>query len=85
MVTADGNKVDTSNVSLGVSTTVKVAAPTQGAGEGDGQPAASDADNKSALAKTSDSIPVFAVAAVAVIAIAAIAVAVVAARRSRRQ
>ena len=52
--------------------------------EGDGQPA-SDAANKSALAKTSDSIPVLAVAAVVAIAIAAIAVAIVAARRSRNR
>ena len=95
VVTADGNKVDTSGVSLDVSTTVKIAAPSQGGGEdggetpaanpddGNGEPAA-DADGKSALAKTGDSIPVFAVAAVVVIAVAAVAVAIVAARRRRQ-
>ena len=91
------DKADYSKVSTDVTCTVKIAAPSQGGGEdggetpaadpddGNGQPAAGDAAGKSALAKTSDSIPVFAVAAVAVIAVAAIAVAIVAARRSRRQ
>ena len=89
------DEVDTSGVSLDVSTTVKIAAPSQGGGEdggetpaanpddGNGEPAA-DADGKSALAKTGDSIPVFAVAAVVVIAVAAVAVAIVAARRRRQ-
>ena len=83
IVTADGSEIDDSGLSHDVACKIKVAAPAQGGDEGDGQPAAGDADNKSALAKTSDSIPVLAVAAVAAIAVAAIAVAIVAARRRR--
>ena len=99
--TADGNKVNTDNVSLNVACRIKIAAPAQDGGEdggetpavnpdeGDGQPAAGDAaaaaGAKSASAKTGDSTPVLAVAAVAVVAIAAVVVAIVAARRNRRR
>ena len=82
IVTADESNIDDDGLSREVTCKIKVAAPAQG-DEGDGQ-TASDADNKSALAKTGDSIPVFAVAAVAAVAVAAIAVAIVAARRSRQ-
>ncbi len=63
-------------------------AESESAEEGAGDNPAADnpsvaQEDKSALAKTSDSIPVFAVAAVAVVALIAIVVAVVAARRRR--
>ncbi len=79
--------VDTSEVSLDVSCTVKVAAPAQaGGGDHNSDAAGTNATDasKSALAKTNDSIPLFAVAAVALVAVAAIAVAVVAAMRRRK-
>ena len=84
IVTADGSEIDASGISHEVACKIKVAAPAQGGDEGNGQPAAGDGANKSALAKTSDSIPVLAVAAVVAIAIAAIAVSIVAARRRRQ-
>ncbi len=58
-----------------------------GDGDGSGDEAgvnATDNGGKAALAKTNDSIPVFAVAAVVLVAVAAIAVAVVAAMRRRK-
>ena len=83
IATADGSEIDTAGASLGVSTTIKVAAPAQG---GEDASSGTNADaGKSALAKTGDSIPVFAVAAVAAVAVIAIAAAIVAARRNRRQ
>ena len=90
------DKADYSKVSTDVTCTVKIAAPSQGGGEdggetpaadtddGNGQPAAGDADNKSALAKTGDSVPVLASAAVAAVAVIAIAAAAVAALRRRQ-
>ncbi len=79
IATADGSEIDANGLSREVTCMIKVAAPAQGGDEGDGRPAAGDADNKSALAKTGDSIPVFAVAAVAAVAVIAIAAAAVAA------
>ncbi len=93
---ASEDEIDTSGISLDVSTTIKIAAPSQGGGDGDtpavdpddggeasnGDNAATDA--KSASAKTGDSIPVFAVAAIAVVAVAAVIVAIVALRRRNR-
>ena len=79
VVTADGSEIDANGLSRDVACKIKVAAPSQ-----DGGNAADDNFNKSALAKTSDSIPVLAVAAVVAIAIAAIAVSIVAARRRRQ-
>ena len=84
IVTADGSQIDDASLSRDVACKIKVAAPVQGGDEGNGQPAAGDADGKSALAKTSDSIPVFAVAAVAAVAVTAIAVAAVATRRRKQ-
>ena len=79
-------EVDDSEISLDVSTTIKIAAPAQGGDEGNGEATGTNANgDKQALAKTGDSIPVFAVAAVAAVAVIAIAAAIVAARRNRRQ
>ena len=83
IATADDSEIDANGLSREVTCKIKVAAPAQGGDECDGQPAAGDADSKSALAKTSDSIPVFAEAAVAAVAVMAIAAAAVAARRRR--
>ena len=80
IATADDSAVDWGDASRDVSTTIKVAAPAQG-GE-DASSGANAAADKSALAKTGDSIPVSAVAAVAAVAVIAIAAAAVAARRN---
>ncbi len=81
---ASEEAVDTSGVSLDVSTIIKVAAPSQGENKSNGGTSAANlkADGKSALAKTGSFIPVSTVAViVAVIAIAGVAV--VAAMRRR--
>ena len=83
IATADGSEIDESGATLDVACTIKVAAPSQDGGNG-AAGSGPDEANKSALAKTGDSIPAFAVAAVAVVAIAAVVVAIVAALRRKR-
>ncbi len=90
------DEVDDSDISHEVTCKIKIAAPSQGGGDdggdtpvvnpddGSGEPVAGDVDDKQALAKTGDSIPVFAVAAVAAVALIAAGAASIAALRRRR-
>ncbi len=81
---ASEDEIDTSGIGLDVSTTIRIAAPSQGGGEDDGgAPAADPGNAKSASAKTGDVIPVFAVAAIAVVAVAAVVAAIAALRRRK--
>ncbi len=81
---ASEEAVDTSGVSLDVSTIIKVAAPSQGENKSSGGTSAANfkAGGKSALAKTGSFIPAPAVAMIAAImAIAGVAVVIAAMRR----
>ncbi len=92
---AHEDEVDTSEVSLNVKTTVRIAAPAQD-GEEDGgetpvvnpdeganQSVSGNKDSKQTLPKTGDSTPAFVAPAVAGVAVIAIAAAAVVARRKR--
>ncbi len=74
IATADDSAVDLEGASLDVSATIKVTAPSQEGDEGNGDAAGTNAGgSKSALAKTGDSIPVFALMALVAIAVVAAA------------
>ena len=81
---ASEDAVDTSGVSLDVSTTIKVAAPSQSGNKSDGDTSAANlkTDSKSALAKAGSFVPAPAVAMIAAImAIAGVVVVIAAMRR----
>ncbi len=91
---ASEDEVDTSGISLDVSTTIKIAAPSQGGGEddggtpvvepeGEGGDGNGTADAKSTSAKTGDAVPASAAAGAAIAAIAAAAAGASALRRRK--